>query len=48
MKNPEAVKAKQKRREEIERKAEAAGKTSEGPLRVRGREASWLLVTSWN
>lgn len=33
LKNPEAVKAKQKRREEIERKAEAAGGGGTG-LRV--------------
>ena len=35
LKDPEAVKAKQKRREEIERQAEAAGRTGEAPLKVR-------------
>ena len=34
LKDPEAVKAKQKRREEIERQAEAAGRTGETPLKV--------------
>ena len=35
MKDPEAVKAKQRRREEIERQAEAtAGRTGEAPLKV--------------
>ena len=34
LKDPEAFKAKQKRKEEIERQAEAAGRTGDTPLQV--------------
>ena len=35
LKNPEAVKAKQKRREEIERKAESTAGSGDTPLKVQ-------------
>jgi len=35
LKHPELVKAKQKRKEEAEKKAEAAGTSEGAPLRVR-------------
>lgn len=41
LKDPEAVRAKQKRREEAERRAEAAGRgASEGGLKVRTPKAA--------